>query len=73
MLLGEMGWDYQSLRDASFQRLANWSALFDPFLVPKLRLGTQCLAGSACTSPDSATPRRHATDWEKLRAPTPRP
>ncbi|GIW98761.1 MAG: hypothetical protein KatS3mg111_2094 [Pirellulaceae bacterium] len=30
MLLGEMGWDYQSLRDASFQRSANWSALFDP-------------------------------------------
>ncbi|GIW83448.1 MAG: hypothetical protein KatS3mg105_5255 [Gemmatales bacterium] len=30
MLLGEMGWDYQSLRDASFQRSANWNALFDP-------------------------------------------
>ncbi|GIW98023.1 MAG: hypothetical protein KatS3mg111_1356 [Pirellulaceae bacterium] len=25
-----MGWDYQSLRDASFQRSANWNALFDP-------------------------------------------
>ncbi|GIX00650.1 MAG: hypothetical protein KatS3mg111_3982 [Pirellulaceae bacterium] len=30
MLLGEMGWDYQSLRDAWFQRSANWNALFDP-------------------------------------------
>ncbi|GIW98384.1 MAG: hypothetical protein KatS3mg111_1717 [Pirellulaceae bacterium] len=31
ILLGETGWDYQSLRDASFQRTANWNAVFNPY------------------------------------------